>query len=769
MGVSMLAMSIILGAILGAAESPAPDLTPTYPVYFVSPSGNDAWSGALPDPSETGDDGPFATLGRALEVLRTQAAPDGHPLGATVHVRAGDYTLTEPLRFEARDSGRENLPVMFRAYKNETVRLRGAVTVTGFEPHEGAILKASTAGLLPAGKRVPAVYWEGARQTLARWPNAGGGDLPGGEWTFVKAATEQNRNRTFQHAGDRPATWSGLTGVEVSIWPNYNWWQTIAPVASITDGVVTLGEDLPYTIEAGRRYFFQNVREELDAPGEWYHDVEAETLYFWPPGEGAKEVQVPVAESLLVIEGGSHINLWGFTLEMTAGTAVTMRDAHACMLAKSTIRHTQDFGVEVSGGGHCRLRGNDIYATGRGGISLSGGDRVTLTPGNHQAINNRIHDFGVLYQTYQTGINVSGVGNTLAHNLIHDAPHIGILLGGNDHVIEYNEIHHVCMQGSDNGGFYMGRDWTQRGNIIRHNKFHDIYGFGLANLGPDKDGVYHYESPHQAWAVYLDDCSSGTYVYGNWFYRVPLCGVMIGGGRDNVVENNVFVDCIPALHIDDRWDSYPWDVMHERLKAMNPEQPPYSERYPELLKMGDDPRKPENNRFVRNIIYYRHDTFRGLSTTSESSGSAVVYDLDQFDPASTLIDQNLIYHEGLPVRVAWSEYGKPDSHETIDWATWQSRGFDANSIVDDPLFFSLEDDNYRLKGVDVRTGENFTGSEAGEQGFIIPVSPATQLDWQPIPAHLMGLIDDEFRASPPPPPDSRREGWQHRSIAVKPE
>lgn len=738
---------IITGAILCAVATGAhaEEQPPVYPVFFVAVNGNDAWSGMLPDPAASGDDGPFATLQRAQQALREMAQEDGHPHGATVHVRGGTYHLLEPIVLEAKDSGRENRPVMFRNYKSEEVRIIGGVAVSAWESVEGEVKRAKVSDLLPEGASPKALYWNGKRQTLARWPNAGGGDLPGGEWTFVKASDNDSRSRRFFYQGDKAAAWEGLEGVQISIWPNYNWWQTIVPVASIADGAVTLAEDLPYTIEPGRRYFYQNIRAELDVPGEWHYDAAGDALDFWPPSPDEAEVIIPVATSLFRIEGGSHINLWGFTLEMALGEAVTMTNAHGCMLAKSIVRNVDEFGVKVSGGAQCRILGNDIYATGRGGIDLAGGDRKTLTFANHQAVNNRIHDFGVLYQTYQTGINVSGVGNTLSNNLIHDAPHIGILLNGNEHIIEYNEIHHVCMQGSDNGGFYMGRDWTQRGNKIRYNKFHDIYGFGLAHLGPDKDGNYPYESPHQAWAVYLDDCSSGTTIYGNWFYRVPLCGVMIGGGRDNVVENNVFVDCIPALHIDDRWDEYPWDVMHERLKAMNPEEPPYSERYPELLTMGDDPRKPENNRFERNVIYYGPDNFKGLSTTAPSSGNAVVYDLDQFDPETTVINNNLIYHDDQPIRVAWSEYGKSGTNSELSWEEWQAKGFDVDSLIADPLFVEPERDNFRLR----------------------PDSPALKLKWENIPAHRMGLIEDEFRVSPVPPPDPRRDGMEHKSYPVR--
>lgn len=592
------------------------------------------------------------------------------------------------------------------------------------------------------------LFFNGERQTLARWPNKAADGLPGGEWAFVKARAATEPEQSFVYAGERPAQWPSIAGLDISIWPNYNWWQTVAPVAAVDPATHTLrlAEKLPYTIEPGRRYFFQNLLAELDAPGEWYYSVQEKRLYFWPPSDAAQaETVAPVLENAVVFEGAAHVNLIGFRIEATRGDGIVAKDARECLIAKNTVTNAGGYGIAVRGGNAIRATGNDVFGTGQGGIVLIGGDRKTLAVGGHEAVNNHIHHFGEIKQTYTTGVDVQGVGNKVAHNLIHDAPHIGILLAGNEHLIEYNEVHHVCLQGADNGGFYMGRDWTQRGNVLRYNKFHDIYGFGLAGAGADAEGVYHYESPHQAWGVYLDDCSSGTTIEGNIFYRVPLCGVMIGGGRDNRVINNVFVDCVPALHIDARWDAYCWDVMDERLKAMNYTQPPYSERYPELTQMGADPRRPANNRFRRNIIAYQADDFRGLSTAKPGSNSAVVYDFDSFDPSSTIIGDNVIFHPDKEVRVAWKAYKDAPGQTTLPWADWQAKGFDQKSKLADPLFFDAANDDYRL----------------------YKASPALQLGFKPIPAERIGLYRDEFRASWPPPSEARREGAEHKDYPVR--
>lgn len=710
------------------------------PVFHVSPKGNDAWSGTLAEPNADASDGPFATLSHARDVVRALSSGAGLAEGATVNVHAGDYLLAEPLTFGARDSGVANAPVLWQAPLGETVRLIGGMRVAEPAKEETGVLTADLSAAAP--QPFHELYCNGERQTLARWPNKGEGALPGGRWAFVAAAADDARKSAFFYAGDRPKNWASVAGVEVSIWPNYNWWQTVASVAGIDAAArrVTLAGELPYTIEPGRRFFFQNVREELDAPGEWFYDGETKQLRFLPSAPAdSYELLLPQLDAIIVADGASNLAFLGFTVEVCRKDAVSLLNCTDCLFGRGVVRNTGGFAVVVKGGERVRVDGNDISHTGKGGIVLEGGDRKTLTLARHVAFNNHIHHYGEIEQTYQTAVNVNGVGNRVANNLIHDAPHIGILLTGNAHLIEYNDIHHVCMEGADNGAFYMGRDWTQRGNILRGNRIHDISGFGMAGM---EDGVVRYESPFQAWGIYLDDCSSGTLIEANMIYRVPLCGVMIGGGRDNWVVNNVFYECIPALHIDARWDAYCWDVMKERLDAVNPSQPPYSVWYPELNQMGDDPRKPANNHFERNIVSYTADDYRGLSTMAPAPESAVLYELDQFDPESTVFKDNCVYHYGKDIRIFSKPY-KQDKPEILNWADWMAKGFDGHSLSleKEPTFADAAGDNFML--------ELFSTS-IEERGY------------RNVKGTFCGLVETELRASWPPPDETRRDAPARR-------
>jgi hypothetical protein len=122
------------------------------------------------------------------------------------------------------------------------------------------------------------------------------------------------------------------------------------------------------------------------------------------------------------------------------------------------------------------------------------------------------------------------------------------------------------------GAIYAGRDYSFRGNRIRHNYIHETGGVGMGSMG-----------------VYMDDCVSGAEIFGNIFYKVHWA-MFIGGGRDHRVENNLFVDCEPAVRADGRgldraavWRGMVDDYMRRQLAGVPSAL--YRKRYPELCSL----------------------------------------------------------------------------------------------------------------------------------------------------------------------------------------
>lgn len=97
--------------------------------YFVAPAGNDAWSGTLKEPNAGTTDGPFATLQRARDEIRTLKAtgPLGGPV--TVWLRGGVYSVGQTIEFSSADSGTETAPITYAAFAGERPVISGGKTL----------------------------------------------------------------------------------------------------------------------------------------------------------------------------------------------------------------------------------------------------------------------------------------------------------------------------------------------------------------------------------------------------------------------------------------------------------------------------------------------------------------------------------------------------------------------------------------------------------------------------------------------------------------
>jgi len=246
----------------------------------------------------------------------------------------------------------------------------------------------------------------------------------------------------------------------------------------------------------------------------------------------------------------------------------------------------------------------EISQCGGGGVSVYGGDRRTLTRADSVVENCRIHDFGILQRTGAAGAALNGCGHVLRGCEIFNAPHLAVEFGGNELLMESNNVHHVVTETGDAGAFYTGRDWTTQGNMLRYNFVHDLGKGTTAKEGEDAavSGI-------NVMGFYFDDCDCGDEIYGNVFLNVPR-GIMIGGGRDHPVKKNVFMNCNLGLSIDCRglrWKNWnkPGGNWHLEGKAQkfNYTTGLWAERYPRLANiMNDHPREPLYNPIEDNVF-----------------------------------------------------------------------------------------------------------------------------------------------------------------------
>ncbi|MDB6037741.1 MAG: putative pectin lyase, partial [Verrucomicrobiales bacterium] len=607
--------------------------------FFVAITGNDANPGTLAKP--------FATLEHARDAIRQLSpAARSRKEEITVWLRGGNYVRTNTLEFSEADSGTAASRVIWRSYHDEPVRLLAGRALTGFTPvsdqnllsrlderARGRVLQLNLRflGITDFGEMksrgfsrpgTPAhceLFFNHQPMTLARWPNlsefakiagypaasdhvdehgANVGQLPGG----------------FIYDGDRPRKWQDTSELWVHGYWSYDWANSYEKVANLDLDQHLIKTRSPYGLYGFRknqRFYFLNVLEELDQPGEWFLERKTGILYFWPPspvdtkaGSSQPEILLSLlAQPLIRMTSASNITVQGLVLEATRADAVSIRGGAHDRITECVIRNVGDTGIVIDGGFDHGVIACDLFDTGDGGVSLTGGDRQTLSPGGHFVENSHFQRLGRWSKCYVPAIAMTGAGLRASNNLIHDLPHCAILFWGNDHLIEFNEIHHIALETGDVGAIYTGRDYTFRGNKIRNNFIHHTGGVGMGSMG-----------------VYMDDCVSGTEVFGNIFYKVHWA-MFIGGGRDHHVENNLFVDCDPAVRVDGRgldkspvWHEMVNDTMRKDLTQIP--LPLYRERYPAMKSLDpyygppEGPAvtgsafkgvPPEGNFIVRNI------------------------------------------------------------------------------------------------------------------------------------------------------------------------
>ncbi|MCC6322967.1 MAG: alpha/beta fold hydrolase [Phycisphaerales bacterium] len=589
---------------------------------------------------------PVATLERARDLVRAirrAAGPRGKGTtgaggAAVVTLHAGTYELVRAFELSTEDGGTEGSPIIYQAALGAEVRISGGRRVNGWKPvtdpavlarldpvARGRVVQADLramgvtdfgtmgGGFGKEGGPGLELFFRDQPQTISRYPNEDFITIADvlGE-TDIKRPRAKARVEGIitydEREAERLARWKDETEPWALGYWLHDWAEERQKIASIDPAArrITLAPpNHHYGYRQGGWFYGFNLLCEIDRPGEWFLDRAAGVIFFWPPDAEMRPIKdgeavVSVLDSLVTLSSAEFVTFRGLTFEHARGTAFRMEKAKGNRVEDCTLRNIGSWAVSIRGE-ESGVHNCEITGTGDGGVSLGGGDRKTLTPGRLTAENNHIHHWSRWNRMNRQGIALSGVGNRAAHNLLHDSPHTAIVFSGNDHAIEFNEIHDVCKESNDAGAIYAGRDWTGRGNVIRHNFLHHLSGF----KGGRAKGCI---------GIYLDDMFSGVTITGNIFYDVTMAAY-IGGGMDNRVENNLFIDCKPAVHVDARglgW-AHKWsdDWLREvkekgTLTGIRFDQPPYSERYPELATLmtrTPPPPAPTGNIIGRNIQF----------------------------------------------------------------------------------------------------------------------------------------------------------------------
>lgn len=593
---------------------------------YVSPAGNDRHDGLAAHP--------VATLARAVELSRSARIK-------RIVVGRGEYALEASLILDARDEG-----LLLEGAEGVRPLITGAVKVSASELRIES--DSETARRALALDREAKVYAYDARRwsrddllayapygfprpivpgpnevfldaeplRIARWPNQG----------FAMAASirepgngesdrlEKPRKPVFTAAADRPKAWAGAENGWLYGYWKYDWADETIRIDSVNadTGEITLATPHNYGVALGARFFAENMSEELDAVGEYFVEERAKTIRFVSKDLGEKAVRISrLSEPLLTVKEGKRITVRGLDFGFSRGDGARLEKCEDTVLAGCRFFDLGERGVVVAGGKRSGLRGCDVWNTAQGGVSLDGGNRRELEPGENFVENCDIFRYQRKSATYRPAVLMAGVGNRVVHCRLRDAPHSAIIFSGNEHRIEQNEIDHVLALTGDGGAVYTGRDWTARGTRVNRNYFHD--NVGISKWEP---------------AIYFDDLASGLEASGNVIVRCHW-GFLIGGGRDNLLADNLIVDCKLGFHLDARglgWAARSRPTMEERLLAVPYKGAVWAGRYPKLVDIFErDPMAPMDNVLRRNTLVrsgkLKQDTAPEFERTAKFEGN----------------------------------------------------------------------------------------------------------------------------------------------------
>lgn len=534
----------------------------------VSPGGNDANPGSAEKPLAT-----LAAAQRAARAARVQAA--NGPV--TVWLHQGVYYLPETLRFTSEDAG-----CTYAAVEGNRVVISGGSKLDlKWEPYSDGILHATT----PAGLTFDQLFINGQLQRMARYPNFESGVLPYGGSAEDAVSKE------------RASRWSDPTGGYIHALHKGRWGGMHYRIT----GKDAKGE---ITYEGGwqnnraspmhpKRRYVENIFEELDAPGEWFHNAKTSTLYYYPAkGVDPKSATVEIDRLAHLVEfRGSKeapvrgVSIRGVIFQRAArtfmhtnepllrsdwtiyrGGAVVFTGAEDCSIVDCDFDQVGGNAVMVSAyNRRVTISGCDIRDTGASAVAFVGDpksvrsprfeygerfkyDQIDKTPGPQTddypadcvVEDCLIRGVGTV-EKQAAGVQISmSLGITVRHCSIYEASRSGInvsegTFGG--HVIEFCDVFDTVLETSDHGSFNSwGRDrfWHLGGAP-------DAELPALARLDMVRPNIIRnsrWRCDH-GWDVDLDDGSSNYEIYNNIFLSG---GLKLREGFHRKVYNNIAVN-----------------------------------------------------------------------------------------------------------------------------------------------------------------------------------------------------------------------------------
>lgn len=558
---------------------------------YVSPDGSGDNPGTIRQP--------FQTIAQAQLQARA-AAKRGDDV--TVYLREGTYYLSEPVVFTSADSGRADTPVTYMAYEGEEPVISGGIQLSlDWSVYRDGIFMAKT----PAGLEMDQLFIDGTRQRMARYPN------------YDPEVLVYNGYAADAFSPERAMRWANPEGGYIHAmhkqrWGGYHYRITGKNALNEVEYEGGWQNNRQMGMHEEQR-FVENIFEELDAPGEWFHDAEENVLYFMPTQEMDLDkalVEIASLPHLIEFQGTPgdpvrHVVISGLTFRHTTrtfmdtrepllrsdwtiyrGGAVFINGTEDCVVEDSTFDQVGGNAVFVNNyNRRVVIRGCHIFGSGASGVCFVGSpdsvryplfeyherqhiDAIDFVPGpkgldfpqDCTVTDSLIHKVGVV-EKQSAGVQVSMASRiTISHCSIYDIGRAGInfsegTFGG--HLIEWCDVFDTVLETHDHGSFNSwGRDryWNLEGA-----KPEQLPGLALIdNVETNVIRNSRWRCDH-GWDIDLDDGSSNYEIYNNLMLNR---GLKLREGFHREAYNNITVNNTLHPHV---WYEHANDQLYANI------------------------------------------------------------------------------------------------------------------------------------------------------------------------------------------------------------
>ena len=559
---------------------------------WISPKGSDFNDGTRQSPK--------ATLTSALRQAREWRRTEDNRIqgGITIYMEGGTYAFHEPVFIRPEDSGTKESPTIIRSVGDEKVILSGGISIKGWKK-QGKVWVADVPAFNGRPLDFRQLWVNGKKAVRAR-------DVEDFEkMNRICSVDEKNEilyvpavsiRRLIDNKGNLKAKYAEM--VLHQMWCVAN--LRIRSVEVQGDSAAIRFHQpesriqfehpwpRPMVTTDGHNsaFYLTNARELQDVPGEWYHDIDARKVYYYPR-EGEKmqeaEVIVPAVETLVRVEGTldrpvCHIRFEKITFSYTtwmrpsekghvplqAGMYLTDGYRIDPKMQRNYLNHPLDnqgwlgrpaAAVRVVAAKQidferCRFEhlgstGLDYEEAVQGGVvrgclfrDIAGNGLLvgSFSPAAHET--HLPYDPAdrreVCTQQHINNCYFTEIGNEDWGCLAIAAGYVG------DVNIEHNEISEVPYS-----GISLGWGWTQTVNCMRNNRVHANLIHHYAKHMYDVAGIYTLGSQPKSYVT--ENCVHSIYKPGyvhdpnHWFYLYTDEGSSFITVRDNWTEGEKYL------------------------------------------------------------------------------------------------------------------------------------------------------------------------------------------------------------------------------------